>query len=328
MVPESGMRLSVVIVSWNVRRDVLACLRSLQEHPPRAEAEVIVVDNASTDGTVEDIRQAFPHVTIISNRQNRGFAAANNQALAAARGRHVLFLNPDTVVHADALDTLMEFLDGHGDVGACAPQILNTDGTIQPSVRRFPTFSGMLHQGTILRHTRLLCKEYDRCMMKDFDGRTQAEVDIAMGAALMVRRRALDEIGAMDERFFMYYEEADLCHRLKRAAWRIVFVPGAVITHLGGRSSSQVPVATRIMMVTSLLRYFRKHRGPLATGLFNCVFKPALIARELSDLLVGAITYAVSLFVCDGVRRRKSALKVKSSLILLGKYSWWLLFRA
>jgi GT2 family glycosyltransferase len=328
MAPESSMRLSVVIVSWNVRRDVSACLRSLQEHPARAESEIIVVDNASTDGTVESLRQSFPHVTVVANRENRGFAAANNQALAVAQGRHVLFLNPDTVVHPHALDTLVEFLDGHDDVGACSPQLRNEDGTIQPSLRRFPTFPGILHQSTIFRHTRLFCRQYDHYMMKDFDGRTQVDVDICMGAALMVRRSALDRIGTMDERFFMYYEEADLCYRLKQAGWRIVFVPDAVITHLGGQSSSQVPVAMRLMMLTSLLQYFRKHRGPLATGLFNCVFKPALIARELCDLLAGALTYVASLLLWDPVRRRKSALKVRSAAILLGKYSWWILFKA
>jgi GT2 family glycosyltransferase len=131
----------------------------------------------------------------------------------------------------------------------------------------------------------------------------------------------------MDERFFMYYEEVDLCYRIKQAGWRIVFNPEATITHLGGCSSGQIPVETRIMVLTSLLKFFRKHRGGFATGVFNCVFKPAVILRDICNLAVGSVTYIFAALELNKRRCEKAAAKVKNSAILLWKYSWQLLFR-
>jgi hypothetical protein len=127
------MRLSILIVSWNVRQDIVNCVRSIEQDPPQAEFEIIVIDNASEDGTVEVLRHDFPQVTLIANDENHGFAAANNQGIAGSRGEYVLLLNPDTILHPHSLDTLCAFLDGHPDVGACGPRLLNEDGTLQPS---------------------------------------------------------------------------------------------------------------------------------------------------------------------------------------------------
>ncbi|OHB67049.1 MAG: hypothetical protein A2Y77_01505, partial [Planctomycetes bacterium RBG_13_62_9] len=318
----------IVIVTWNVRSQLMDCLQSIGRCPPCGAFDVIVIDNASTDGTVDAVRRDFPRVNLIANKENRGFAAASNQGIAESHSECLLLLNPDTIVHPQSLDTLCAFLDSHPDVGACGPRLLNDDGTTQASTRRFPTFRATLHHHTIFRHLHIFRRQYKSGSMQDFLHDEQRDVDQLMGSALLLRRSAVDQVGPMDERFFMYYEEVDLCYRLKQAGWRIVFVPDAVITHLGGRSSSQAPVAARIMMLSSLLRYFRKHRGPVATGLFNCLFKPAVIAREVCDILVGGVTYAASLMVCNGTRCTKSAAKVRNSAILLGKHSWWLLFKA
>lgn len=322
------MKLSIIIVSWNVRKHVLDCLRSAGQHALAGPCEIIVVDNGSADGTAEAVRRGFPAVNVVANRENRGFAVACNQGMAQAQGEYLLLLNPDTRVHSHALDTLCAFMDDHPDVGACAPKLLNDDGTVQASVSRFPSFRGALHRHTLFRHLLLFRRRKDRLSTKLFPYDTQRDVDQPMGAALLLRRSALDQVGWMDERFFMYYEEVDLCYRLKQAGWRVVFVPDAVITHSEGQSSSQIPVAARIMVLRSLLRYFRKHRGLITTGLFNCLFKPAVIAGEMYDIVVGALTYAVSLLVGNDARRRKSAAKVRHSAILLGKYSWWLLLKA
>jgi hypothetical protein len=322
-----NMKLSIIIVSWNVKNDLIRCLKSLYENQPSSTFEVIVVDNASTDGTVEAIKNNFPEVVVLSNSENRGFAAANNQGIERSRGKYILLLNPDTIAHPDSLNILINFMDENADVGACGPRLLNEDGTIQPSARRFPAFRGALYRHTALRFLRIFRNEYKKWLMKDFDHKTQMDVDQVMGAALMVKRSITDRIGTMDEQFFMYYEEVDLCYRVKQAGWRVVFVPAAVITHFGGQSSGQVPVGKRIMMLTSLLKFFRKHRGKSITAAFSCIFKPAIILRAICDLIVGILSYIFSVITINSQKRKRSAAKIKTSSVLLGKYCGKLLLK-
>jgi N-acetylglucosaminyl-diphospho-decaprenol L-rhamnosyltransferase len=326
--PLNAVKLSILVVAWNVRKQLTDCLRSIERYPPAAAFEVIVVDNDSVDGTAEAVRGDFPWVTVLANEQNCGFAAANNRAVAHAQGEYLLLLNPDTLVHPGGLDVLCEFLDRNGDVAVCGPRLLNENGTIQPSVRGVPSFRAVFYRYTIFRHVFLFRRQHREWLRSGFPYDRQADADQLMGAALMLRRAALNQVGLLDERFFLYYEEVDLCHRLRRAGWRAVFVPDATITHLGGQSSRQVPVAARIMMLESLLGYFRKHRGKIATGLFTCLFKPGVLAKWLCDLVVAAILYVISWLTFDRARRRKSAATIKNTALLLVRHSWWLLFRA
>ena len=306
---------------------MVCCLRSLREHPPSCEWEVIVVDNGSTDGTVEVIGKDFPEVNVIANKDNRGFAAANNQGMEVAKGDYISLLNPDTIVHPDALDKLVNLLDSNPHVGVCGTKLLNGDETIQRTVREFPSFRAALYRYTIFKLFSIFRNQYRHYMMFDFDYDKQADVDEVTGAALMIRRPVVEQTGGMDERFFMYYEEVDLCYRVKEQGWRVVFTPDSVITHLGGQSSEQIPVKKRIMMVTSMLKFFRKHRGKPVTGLFNILFKPAMILREICNAVVGLLVYAASALMFNRRRRLKAIAKVESSLVLLTKYSWRLLFK-
>ncbi len=321
------MKLSIIIVSWNVKKVLIDCLESIEENPASEPFEVIVVDNASSDGTVESVRNKFPEVVVIANSQNLGFAAANNQGIEKSQGEYILLLNPDTIIHSDSLDILIEFMDKNEDVGICGPQLLNQDGTIQSSVRCFPTFRGALYRHTVIRYLGLFKNEYKKWLMKNFDHKTKMDVDQVMGAALMIRQSIIEDIGVMDEQFFMYYEEVDLCFRIKQAGWRVVFMPEVVITHLGSQSSGQIPVKKQMMAITSLLKFFRKHRGKSITIVFNCIFKPAIILRAICDLIVGVLSYIFSVVTRNSRRREKSQTKVKASSILLGKYSWALLFK-
>lgn len=321
------MKLSVVIVSWNVKENLANCLKSIEENPASEPFEVIVVDNASSDGTVESVKNNFHQAVVIANDRNLGFAAANNQGIEKSQGEYILLLNPDTIVHSGSLDVLIEFMDKNEDVGICGPQLLNQDGTIQSSVRCFPTFRGALYRHTVIKYLGLFKNEYRKWLMKSFDHKTKMDVDQVMGAALMVRRLIIEDVGAMDEQFFMYYEEVDLCFRTKQAGWRVVFMPEAVITHLGGQSSGQIPMKKQMMAITSLLKFFRKHRGKSITAAFNCIFKPAIILRAICDLIVGVLSYISSVVARNSRRCEKSQTKVKASSILLGKYSWSLLFR-
>ncbi|MGH2592460.1 MAG: glycosyltransferase family 2 protein [Anaerolineae bacterium] len=256
--------LSIVVVNWNVRDLLRRCLDSIfAAGQPRLE--VIVVDNASSDGSLDMLRADFPHVTLIANADNRGFPAANNQGLAAARGRLVMTLNPDTAIVADALARMIAYLDAHPDVGALGPQLLNPDGSIQSSRRRFPTFATALFESTWLQgiapHSVLR-----RYYVDDVPGDVPQEVDWVTGACIVVRREALEAVGGFDPDFFMYSEELDWCRRIKSAGWKIVYLPAAKVIHHLGKSSEQVVAARHIHFQTSKVRYFRKYHGRVVAG--------------------------------------------------------------
>jgi len=253
--------LSVVVVSWNVRDLLRRCLCSISNVQHRASStEVIIVDNASTDGSVAMVRTEFPDVRLIVNSGNPGFAAANNQGIAVAQGRYVLLLNPDTEVVGDALATMVAFADDHPDVGVVGPQLLNPDGSVQSSRRRFPTLATAFFESTWLQPyaPRRLLERY--CVLDRPDGAV-LDVDWVKGAALMARRKAIEQVGRMDERFFMYSEELDWCRRFREAGWRVVYLPAAQIVHYEGKSSEQVLPARHIHFQTSKVRYFRKYYG-------------------------------------------------------------------
>ncbi len=259
--------LSIVVVNWNVRDLLRRCLVSIfAAELPRLE--VIVVDNASTDGSLDMLRAEFLGVTLVANADNLGFPAANNQGLAAARGRLVMTLNPDTEVVGDALARLIAYLDAHLDVGALGPQLLNLDGSIQSSRRRFPTLITALFESTWLQGIapRGVLRRYT---MDDAPADATHEVDWVTGACIVVRREALEAVGGFDERFFMYSEELDWCRRIKRAGWKIVYLPEAKVIHHAGKSSDQAVAARHIHFQTSKVRYFQKYHGWLSAGVLR-----------------------------------------------------------
>jgi len=212
---------------------------------------------------VEMVRAEFPGVHLIANADNRGFPAANNQGIAVAQGRYVLLLNPDTEVVGDALATMVAFADAHPDVGIVGPQLLNPDGSVQSSRRRFPTLATAFFESTWLQGyapRRLL----ERYYVLDRPDDAVQDVDWVTGAAVMARREAIEQVGLLDEGFFMYSEELDWCRRFREAGWRVVYLPAAQIVHHVGKSSEQVVAARHIHFQTSKVRYFRKYHGSLA----------------------------------------------------------------
>jgi hypothetical protein len=249
--------LSIIIVSWNVSDDLAQCLDSLRDNRDVAP-EVIVVDNASTDGSLGMLR-ARPEVQVIANRDNRGFAAANNQGLGAARGKYLLLLNPDTIVPAGGLAVLLRFADEHPEAGVIGPRLLNSDGSLQPSCRRFPTVKAALIRHTFLE--RLLphaaaTREY---LMADWDHRSPREVDWVSGACLLIRREAFEQVGPLDEGFYWGSEDVDYCLRMHQGGWKVLYAPQPAITHAIGRSTTQVIVPTIIRAHRSMARLYAKH---------------------------------------------------------------------
>ena len=252
--------LSVIIVSWNVCELLRRCLRSVFASTALS-LEVIVVDNASHDGSAEMVREEFPQARLMVSRENLGFTKANNQALAVSRGRYLLLLNPDTEMVGPALPAMVNFMDGHSDVGALGPQLLNPDRSVQSSRRRFPNLATAFLESTVLQRwfpqNRVLRRYYVRDRADD----EEQEVDWVVGACLLMRRRALEEVGFLDEDYFMYSEELDWCYRLKKSGWKVVYLPQAQVIHYEGKSSEQVIPARHIHFQRSKVLFFRKHFG-------------------------------------------------------------------
>ncbi|HSF65378.1 MAG TPA: glycosyltransferase family 2 protein [Paracoccaceae bacterium] len=275
--------LSVVIVNWNTRDMLRDCLATVMAGHGALGLEVFVIDNGSTDGSPAMLAAEFPQVTCIANADNRGFAAANNQALARARGRHVMLLNTDTLVHGDVLPAAVAYLDVHPQVGVMGPRILNRDGSVQVSATNFPTLPRLLGQTLGLNRIPAL----DGYRLSGRDSRQTAQVEVISGCAMLVRRAAMDRVGLLDEGFFFYGEETDWCRRFAAQGWQVVFAPVGDITHFGGGSVRHLNHRRDVMLTEGTVRLHRKHGG-LAGGIACYALLAAFNASRA--LLWGAIS--------------------------------------
>ncbi|HJW84352.1 MAG TPA: glycosyltransferase family 2 protein [Anaerolineae bacterium] len=248
--------LSIVIVSWNTAALLRGCLSAIFAARPPGRLEIIVVDNASGDGSADLVATDFPGVRLIRNADNLGFARANNQGIAASAGRCVLLLNSDTLIQPDALAALVRFMDDHPEAGVIGPRLLRPDG--EPQAYAFggdPTLAYLLRRGL----NRLVWRR----PLHDWKTDRVQEVGWVSGACLLVRRAAIDRAGLLDENIFMYFEDNDWCMRIRRAGWKVYYNPQVEIVHIGGQSLKQNPAARRAYF-HSLDYFYAKHYGPLA----------------------------------------------------------------
>jgi N-acetylglucosaminyl-diphospho-decaprenol L-rhamnosyltransferase len=258
--PKSSCDLSIIIVSWNVADLLRNCLRSIDENRGGLDLEVIVVDSASGDDSVALVRSEFPWVRLLACTENVGFPRGNNLGLAEANGRYLLLLNPDTVILDNALAKMMTFAQENPEVGVLGCQLLNRDGTVQSSKRRFPTLLTAFFESTWLENfapKSVLAKYYAQDLADDETN----DVDWVMGACMLAPRSVVEQVGGLDEAYFMYSEELDWCRRIKDSGWRVVYYPQAQIVHYVGQSSDQAVVARHINFQQAKLRYFRKYHG-------------------------------------------------------------------
>ncbi|TPW12609.1 MAG: family 2 glycosyl transferase, partial [bacterium] len=251
--------VSVVIVNFRTPDDLLRLIESLKAGTPTGRPlEIIVVDNASGDDSPAKLRAAHPDVQLIESPSNRGFAAGVNLGLARATGEHLLILNPDIVVHPGSIDTLVDFMAAHPQAGLVAAKLLNPDGTLQPTCRTRYTLKTILLRRTILGRLFPNDRTLREHLMLDYDHATPRNVDWVAGACLMVRREALEEVGPMDERYFLYFEDVDWCTRMHRRGWGVWYVPGAVMTHGYRRASAGGFNRATQAHAESLLRFWEK----------------------------------------------------------------------
>jgi len=280
--------VSIVIVNWNTRIILRNCLNSIDEHTKDVSFEVIVIDNASTDGSVKMIRSNFPKVIIIENKENRGFAKANNQGIARAKGRYVLLLNSDTVILDKAIEKTVFFANAHPKAAVIGCRVLNPDMILQPTCFMFPSVLNMLLSTSYLYKLFPKNKFFGRERMTWWDRSNIREVDVITGCFMLVRQEAIQQVGAMDEQFFMYAEETDWCYRFKGARWKNMFTPDAEIIHLGGQSTEQAKKTMTIQKRKSILQFIKKHNSPhvyriacLLTVLFFTVRLPVWLVIGL-----------------------------------------------
>lgn len=296
------MDVSVVIVNWNTRDVLHGCLKSIFEQTRDIGFEVFVIDNDSSDGSADMVRGEFPSVILIENAENRGFAAANNQGLERMRGRYALLLNPDTIILDGAIQKCVKLADGERDIGVLGCQVLEDDRRIQMTGFSFPSVWTLFLLNTrlmkLMPRSRLLGKPE----LGWWDRNSDEDLDIISGMFMLVRREAIEQVGLMDDAYFVYGEEADWCYRFAKAGWRRHYTTSARIIHLdgGSKSTSQVSAKMYVQLQKSMLIYSRKHLGPLSTLAVKAIYIATNGLRYVAWLAKSAIKR-------DPVSRSKSA---------------------
>ncbi|MCH8977981.1 MAG: glycosyltransferase family 2 protein [Armatimonadetes bacterium] len=254
--------LSITICSWNTVADLRACLQSLRRAKGEADFEVVVVDNASEDGSADMVAAEFSEFRLLRQHTNLGFSGGHNLAIRERRGRDVALLNSDTVVHQGAIGRVSQFMRENPEAGIVGPKLLNPDGSLQFSCRRFPNPVGAAFRNTLLGRMfpkNRFTRDY---LMTDWEHDEPREVDWVSGAAMFIRGELIQKIGGLDPGFFMYCEDVDICKRAQQAGWKVLYMPDAVITHAIGRSSDQAPNRMIARFHLSMLRYYTKHIMP------------------------------------------------------------------
>ena len=305
---EGEMFLTIVIVNWNTKEDLLTCLSSIKERLRDPLFEVLVVDNGSNDGSSEEVRREYPWVELLENKNNSGFANAANMALRRMKGRYVLLLNPDTRVKERAIEKLISFMESHSEAGISGPQLLNPDGSKQNSIANFPSLATELLNKSLLRW--LFPKKFPG---KERNYSEPIEVDSVIGACMMVRREAMDQVGLLDEDYFLFFEETDWCFRMKRAGWKIYHVPQAEVYHLQGKSAEAEKKRARVEYYRSRYHFFKKNRGTLQWFILHI----GLVVRLGVELI---LTTAVSLFTFFTIKRWR---EWGERLLVYAYLIWW-----
>jgi len=263
--------VSIIIVNWNTRQLLADCINDIKSYTHDLTYEIIVVDNASSDGSQEMVRATFPDVHLIANNENVGFARANNQAIRCSRGRYVLLLNSDAFVRDQTIAQTVAFMDAHPDAGMVGCKLRYADGRLQPSCTTFPTLFTELLIATQLERLFPKSRLFGAYRMTYWDFNDIREVDVIMGAYMLVRATAIEQLGMLDESYFMYSEEVDWCYRFKQNGWKVYFYPYVEAIHLWGGSSKPVRVEMLIQLYLSRVAFFRRYYGTTSANLLKLI---------------------------------------------------------
>lgn len=274
--------LSVVIVNWNTQTLLAECIVAVEQEAPPIPYDIWVVDNGSTDDSVAMLRRDFPHVHLIESKVNLGFAGANNLAMQRSTGRYLLLINTDAIVRPDSISALLQVAECASHAGIVGAHLLNPDGTFQASYTNFPTlWQEFLILSTLGR--RLRGDRYPSHGAEEDKG--PQRVDYVEGACLLVRRAALEQVGGLDEGYFMYAEEVDWCKRMRAAGWEVWYTPAAQVVHIGGASSINRKTSREADLYRSRVRYFRIHHGNLQAWLLKMMIITLAAVKQISHSL-------------------------------------------
>jgi GT2 family glycosyltransferase len=281
--------LSIVIVTWNGKRYALECLESIYKHPSGTPFEIIVVDNASTDGTPAAIREQFPEVRLVEIQANLGFAKANNIGIAISQGEYVALINSDVVVYENCLDRLLEAMKPNSNIGIIGPKMICADGSVGLSVMRLPTVWNTLCAALAVHSVLPNSQRLAGFSVRTDGTRGIEDVQVVTGWFCMISRQALEQVGGLDERFFMFGEDIDWCQRFSKAGWRVVFCGDTQSLHYGGGSSEEAPARYYVEMRRANLQYFQKHHGRMgAAG-----YRIAIAIHELARIAGYSLSYCL-----------------------------------
>ena len=301
---DNKIDISIIIVNWNTKVLLKNCLNSIYQTIHDLNFEVIIVDNASADGSIEMLEREFTSVIRIINKENKGFGAANNQAFAEMKGKYALLLNTDTVLTSEAVKKIWNFCEVNEKAAIVCGQLLNADGSKQNSVASFPSLL------TLAANTSLLELLFPgRYPSKRYKHTSPIEVDSAIGACMMIRKKALDETGFFDERYFFFFEETDLAYTMRRKSWKIYQVPDALIYHLQGQSIGH-NINSRIEFYRSRYQFLRKWHNPLYCYLATGIIFLRLLANGVSNFIFVVFTLGLNK-------------KLRYKLIMYSKLIFW-----
>ncbi len=297
--------LSIVIVNWNTKDFLLQCLESICQTVRRGSWEILMIDNGSSDGSGEAAKKSFPSIQLIENGINLGFAKAVNQGLQQSSGRNILLLNPDVRLKGGAIERVLYFMETHSEVGVSGGQLLNEDGSKQNSIANFPSLATELLNKSLLK----------RMLPKRFPGKGRnysepIEVDSVIGACMMVRREAMEQVGLLDEDYFLFLEETDWCYRMKRAGWKVYHLPEVEIYHFQGKSAEVEKKRAKVEYYRSRYHFFKKHRGKLRELFLHIGLVTKLIITLIFTTLICLLTFFT-------VKRWRGKLSISAYLF------WW-----
>ncbi len=278
------MDLSVIIVSWNTKKLLKKNLNVLFQSTPGFDFEVFVVDNDSCDGSVEMVKNEFPQAKLIANNKNVGFAAANNMAIKQAKGEYILLLNPDMRIFPDTLNKMLSWMEEHPQAGIASCKLVDGNEEIIPHVRRFPRF---WEQSAIaLKLPHIFPGILNKYILKNFDYDNEAEVDSVRGSFFMIRKEVIEELGGLDERYFIWFEEVDYCKQAKKAGWKVMYTPVPRCLDYVGKSFVQVPKGkTQKYFQDSMLKYFRKWHPAWQYWILKLLWVPGLLIVYINNNL-------------------------------------------
>ncbi|MDM7998332.1 MAG: glycosyltransferase family 2 protein [Acidobacteriota bacterium] len=279
--------ISAIIVSWNTKKLTMDCIRSLESSGGRLSIEIIVVDNASSDGSPDAIAAEFPNIVLIRNNRNLGFASANNIGIRRSTGAYICLINSDVLVPENCLPNMIEHMEQNRNIGVLGPLMRLADGSIGDSCMRFPSVSNWFCRALALDTIFKRWRVFGGFLMTDFRYDRTHDVDVLTGWFWMVRREALQKTGLLDERFFMYGEDIEWCKRFRDAGWRVVFFPEAEAVHYCGKSSAKAPTRFYVEMQRANMQYFAKYHSRAA----RFGFWVASVLHELVRIAGFALVY-------------------------------------